>query len=98
METTLGRPRSYSVDGVLVRPIPTRSGRALAHRTTIARLPKVEPMSTCRFCGALLDTTFVDLGMSPLSNAFLKESQLDGAEPFYPLHAFVCRSCLLVQL
>jgi len=52
----------------------------------------------CRFCGAPLKVTFSDLGMSPLSNSFLKPEQLDRAEKFYPLHARVCERCLLVQL
>jgi len=52
----------------------------------------------CRFCGAGLEHTFCDLGMSPLSNAFLSASQLGEMEPFYPLHAYVCGSCFLVQL
>ena len=52
----------------------------------------------CRLCGAGLEHTFCDLGMSPLSNAFLSASQLGETEPFYPLHAYVCGSCFLVQL
>ena len=52
----------------------------------------------CRFCGAVLEHTFCDLGMSPLSNAFLSEQQLQHMEPFYPLHAYVCAKCFLVQL
>jgi 2-polyprenyl-3-methyl-5-hydroxy-6-metoxy-1,4-benzoquinol methylase len=36
--------------------------------------------------------------MSPLSNGFLKSEQLNKAEKFYPLHAYVCEKCLLVQL
>jgi 2-polyprenyl-3-methyl-5-hydroxy-6-metoxy-1,4-benzoquinol methylase len=55
-------------------------------------------MRDCRFCGAPLEQTFVDLGMSPVSNAFLKMEQLNGMEPFFPLHAYVCGSCFLVQL
>ncbi len=55
-------------------------------------------MSSCRFCGSPLRHTFVDLGMSPLANNFLQPSQLDEMEPFYPLHAFVCEHCFLVQL
>jgi hypothetical protein len=54
--------------------------------------------AACRFCGAGLEHTFCDLGMSPLSNAFLSASQLGEMEPFYPLHAYVCGSCFLVQL
>src|SRR5258708_18058348 len=52
----------------------------------------------CRFCGSPLEHTFADLGMSPVSNAFLKREQLNLKEPFYPLHAYVCSACLLVQL
>ena len=42
--------------------------------------------------------TFADLGVSPVANAFLSADQLDRMEPFYPLHAYVCENCLLVQL
>ena len=52
----------------------------------------------CRFCGALLERTVVDLGMSPLCESFLAADQLDQMEPFYPLNVRVCESCLLVQL
>ena len=57
-------------------------------------------MSTkgCRFCGTDLRVTFCDLGMTPLSNSFLVEDELQRMEKFYPLHAYVCESCLLVQL
>ncbi len=54
--------------------------------------------SKCRFCATPLEHTFVDLGLSPVSNAFLGEHQLNDHEPFYPLHAFVCAECFLVQL
>ena len=52
----------------------------------------------CRACGAPVHVTFADLGMSPLSNSYLKPGQLELAEKFYPLHARVCERCLLVQL
>jgi SAM-dependent methyltransferase len=55
-------------------------------------------MSLCRFCRAELKRTFVDLGRSPLSNSFLSADQIGLPEPHYPLHAYVCESCLLVQL
>jgi len=54
--------------------------------------------SNCRFCDAPLTITFADLGMSPLSNAYLAKSELRTAESFYPLHAYVCGTCRLVQL
>jgi SAM-dependent methyltransferase len=56
------------------------------------------PDACCRFCGARLTETFADLGMSPPSNAFLKAPQLRATERFYPLHAWVCGDCKLVQL
>jgi hypothetical protein len=52
----------------------------------------------CRFCGAPLTTTFVDLGMSPLCQSVVLPGRLDLPEVFYPLHARVCDACLLVQL
>ncbi len=52
----------------------------------------------CRFCGAVLQHSFCDLGVSPLSNAFVRPEHLDRPEPFYPLHAYVCDQCWLVQL
>lgn len=52
----------------------------------------------CRLCGSKLVNTFVNLGSSPLSNAYLAAEQLDQTEPFYPLHVYVCDSCFLVQL
>ncbi len=52
----------------------------------------------CRSCAAPLTHTFVDLGLSPLANSFLKREQLGRMEPFYPLQALVCEKCCLVQL
>ena len=52
----------------------------------------------CRSCGNELTYTFVDLGVSPLANSYLKAEQLEEMEPFYPLHAYVCENCFLVQL
>jgi SAM-dependent methyltransferase len=52
----------------------------------------------CRFCGADLERTFVDLGRSPLANSFLSVDDIGRRELFYPLHVYVCERCLLVQL
>ena len=54
--------------------------------------------STCRFCGAELRYTFVDLGMSPLCERIISADELNQMEPFYPLHVYVCEQCFLVQL
>src|SRR6185295_15651327 len=53
---------------------------------------------TCRLCANKLTHEFVDLGMTPLCESFLLADQLDQHEPYFPLHAFVCDSCFLVQL
>ncbi len=53
---------------------------------------------TCRFCGAKLEHVFADLGMSPLSNSYLRPEQLEQMEPFFPLTVRVCADCFLVQL
>jgi 2-polyprenyl-3-methyl-5-hydroxy-6-metoxy-1,4-benzoquinol methylase len=52
----------------------------------------------CRFCGTQLLHTFADLGMSPVSNAYIKPENSNAMEPFYPLHARVCAQCFLVQV
>src|SRR5712692_6821933 len=54
--------------------------------------------SKCRFCKTELRHTFVDLGMSPLCESYLRPEQLNQMESFYPLHVFVCERCFLVQL
>ena len=52
----------------------------------------------CRFCGEALSVSVADLGMSPVSNNNIKPEKLTAMEPFYPLHAYVCEACWLVQL
>ncbi|MGE3480685.1 MAG: methyltransferase domain-containing protein [Gammaproteobacteria bacterium] len=53
---------------------------------------------SCRFCREPLQRSFADLGMSPVANSYVKPDALHRMEPFYPLHAYVCESCFLVQL
>ena len=64
------------------------------------RSPEVVPSASprCRFCGSPLNHTFADLGVSPLSNSYLSRERLNQAESFFPLHAYVCAECFLVQL
>jgi len=52
----------------------------------------------CRSCGAVLSTLFVDLGMSPISNAMRLPEQAGEMERFFPLRTFVCGACKLVQI
>ena len=54
--------------------------------------------SACRHCGTALSRTFVDLGATPPANSYLRGGDLNRPESFIPLHAFVCETCLLVQL
>ena len=53
---------------------------------------------TCRACGSVLKTKFVDLGVLPISNAVPLIDAVNGMEVIYPLRAYVCSSCRLVQL
>lgn len=66
---------------------------------------KVEPETkdaadrkSCRFCGAMLNRTVVDLGMSPLCETYPSSADLNRGEIYYPLHVYVCENCWLVQL
>ncbi|PWR20800.1 class I SAM-dependent methyltransferase [Zavarzinia compransoris] len=53
----------------------------------------------CRFCGAPLTRTFLDLGKTPLANAYVTAADVAaGRDRAYPLHARVCDACLLVQV
>jgi predicted transposase YbfD/YdcC len=52
----------------------------------------------CRFCRNTLEHIFVDLGKTPLANAYLtKESEFE-IEREIPLNALVCQKCFLVQV
>lgn len=55
-------------------------------------------LSTCRSCKAPLKYVFCDLGLSPISNAFIKSENCNKEEIFHPLKALVCDQCWLVQL
>ncbi len=52
----------------------------------------------CRFCSAPLEHVFADLGMTPLANSYVAAERADAMEPFFPLRAYVCERCRLVQL
>jgi SAM-dependent methyltransferase len=52
----------------------------------------------CRFCKNPLTHEFVDLVNSPPSNSYLTAEQLNEPEVYYPLRAFVCGQCFLVQI
>lgn len=71
---------------------------AKSHTGQPTRSPVRRPNFACRFCDAPLQTTFVDLGLSPLCENFIPADKLVEMEPFYPLHTYVCEKCYLVQL
>ena len=52
----------------------------------------------CRGCGGGTLRSVVDLGLSPPSNALTAPDALDRAETVFPLHAYVCERCFLVQV
>jgi hypothetical protein len=70
--------------------------------TTTMVLPEVDQQvrvgKSCHFCGAELQRTFVDLGMSPLCETYPSATDLNCGETYYPLHVYVCGKCFLVQL
>ncbi|HET9131712.1 MAG TPA: class I SAM-dependent methyltransferase, partial [Terriglobia bacterium] len=37
-------------------------------------------------------------GVSPMANSYVRRDQLNCMEPFFPLHAYVCGQCFLVQV
>lgn len=51
----------------------------------------------CRFCNAPLVHVFADLGVTPLANAYVKPADAASPDAAYPLRAFVCSECWLVQ-
>ncbi len=56
------------------------------------------PAHRCRACGSPLVESVVDLGAQPLANAMIPAASADRMEPTYPLHAYVCSDCRLMQL
>ena len=54
-------------------------------------------MNQCRACLSTDLELFLDLGMQPLAGGFLTSEQIP-KEQKYPLRAYVCKSCGLVQI
>lgn len=61
-------------------------------------MKKINTISKCRFCNNKLEHSVIDLGMSPLCQKHVKPEHANDMEKFYPLHAFVCANCWLMQL
>ena len=66
--------------------------------TITQEVPTHSSTANCRFCGAGLQRTFVDLGMSPLCETYPSAADLNAGEVYYPLHVYICEKCWLVQL
>ena len=56
------------------------------------------PEPQCRFCRSGLTRLFVDLGTGPMVSSYLRADQLQSPENVYPMQAYVCDECFLVQL
>jgi len=52
----------------------------------------------CRCCSAPLQNVAVDLGLIPLCENIVPVEKLNQGEVFYPLRAFVCDTCWLIQV
>src|SRR5580693_7527009 len=78
--------------------IATLRDRMIASGTLSAEHLRGSARKACRFCGAALHRTFVDLGMSPLCETYPSAADLNRGETYYPLHVYVCEKCFLVQL
>jgi len=72
--------------------VDTQASRVISHHAAH------HDTGRCRICAAPLKHSFADLGMSPLCESFLQADQLDCMELYFPLHAYVCEKCFLVQL
>ncbi|MDO8499669.1 MAG: class I SAM-dependent methyltransferase [bacterium] len=58
----------------------------------------VKEITNCRICASADLTQFLDFGLQPLANSFLKPEQLNESEAKYPLRVVVCNKCRLAQL
>jgi hypothetical protein len=88
--------------GGIVVSVSSRSSTTRGH--SVAASTDIDPArdaaigGQCRFCGAELRQTFVDLGMSPLCESYVEAGRVNAMEAFYPLRVYVCEQCFLVQL
>ncbi len=54
--------------------------------------------NTCRICDSTDLVQILDLGSTPPANAYLTRGELGGEEATYPLSAYYCKNCTLVQV
>ena len=53
---------------------------------------------SCRFCGTPLTQSVADLGLQPPCQSVVQPGDASIGEAFYPLHAYACSACSLVQI
>lgn len=61
-------------------------------------MKKVTKIDTCRLCKSKRLKRILDFGSTPPANAFLKKSQLEKKEDFFPLVVNFCTDCGQLQL
>jgi SAM-dependent methyltransferase len=71
------------------------SGLEFPMSKSIPAIPGATPK--CRHCAHDLTLKLISLGLSPVANDYVEPADYMKAEPFYPLEAFVCSECRLVQ-
>src|SRR5688500_18127607 len=54
--------------------------------------------AACRGCAGALAPPFVDLGSTPLANAFVRPARAHVADPTFPLAVARCPACHLIQI
>jgi len=54
--------------------------------------------SACRVCRGAAMTKVLSFGPTPLANAFLRADAPHESEPYFPLDAYLCKECGLLQL
>lgn len=58
----------------------------------------IKKLAHCRVCKDRKLTKVLNLGPTPLANAFLKKEELDLPEKYYPLDVYLCNNCSFLQL
>src|SRR3989344_8842778 len=54
--------------------------------------------TTCRICEGSDLVEVLNLGKTPLANAYLRKEELGNPEAIFPLVLYFCRTCSLAQL
>ena len=55
-------------------------------------------ITACRMCKSARLQLFLDLGIMPPADQFVRKEQLDEPQVYYPLKVLLCEDCALVQL